>query len=921
MSKSKKVELQVTVQSQDQWEELLQKDGLLVVDAYSEWCGPCKAAVSTLKRIKNEMGDSLLHFAIAKTDNIDSLSLYRGKSQPTFLFYANGTLVHVIRGCNCPVIIKTINNQLEKEHKVLEGKAERTEYIDKEVGAQQQTEEKDEQKDLDEDDEEIAARMTESMMRMKNRISFRGLDDVVETEVPKEVSLAIIKPDAVKAGLVDEIIAKVEAEGMEILRQEERTLTKEEAAEFYKQHEGSEHFQKLVEFMCSGPCLTLIISKGGTGDGVIPHFRDLIGPKDVNVAKEEAPTSIRALYGTSSVMNAIHACDTSESAARELAFFFPDFVSPAVKTKRRRSSSQRTLALIRPEALRQHKDSILAKINESGFSIAMAKELTLSREEAEDFYDEHKGKDFFESLVSNMCSGPVMALCLAKEDAVEGWRQMLGPKEVEVAAQEAPDSLRAQFKVEDSDMNPLHGSDSQTAAAKEIEKIFPIQTTVAVIKPETAAQSGDAIINKIKESGFRIISRKNVGLSKELATQFYHEHDGKDFFNGLTDYMSSGESTVLLLEREDAVSGWRALMGPTDPDEAREKAPDSIRAMYGKDILKNAVHGSSNMEKAGKVIEELFPDVELLPSGRTTVCTNSKEDLRSESKDERKLSEEPNEDGGEKDGVVTEEGQKTEKDGQIAENDGQEIERKDLQGEETTAVDNSEIKDGAAGDVTPKQDGNGEENNTVVNDGGNTVDGTTESGGAITADNNTAVATGDGANDSATGSSAGGGEANDATDGKANNTTGGEANDGTTDSKTDNTAVTSGDGTTSNDTSGSTASETKPGDAGEGVNTSSTIDGDLPKGGNTSASNSGDQGDGSADGAAKNDDVKDGDAKDDVKDDVVKDGDAKDGAAKDGDKSVAAVTDTDESNGTKDNTTAIPAEKTSSDTGIKEESG
>ena len=48
-------------------------------------------------------------------------------------------------------------------------------------------------------------------------------------------------------------------------------------------------------------------------------------------------------------------------------------------------------------------DSILAKINESGFSIAMAKELTLSREEAEDFYDEHKGKDFFESLVSNMC--------------------------------------------------------------------------------------------------------------------------------------------------------------------------------------------------------------------------------------------------------------------------------------------------------------------------------------------------------------------------------------------------------------------------------------------------------------------------------------------------------------------------------------
>ena len=48
----------------------------------------------------------------------------------------------------------------------------------------------------------------------------------------------------------------------------------------------------------------------------------------------------------------------------------------------------------------------------------------------------------------------------------------------------------------------------------------------------------DQIINRIKESGFRIISRKDVGLTKELAGQFYHEHEGKDFFGGLTDYMS-----------------------------------------------------------------------------------------------------------------------------------------------------------------------------------------------------------------------------------------------------------------------------------------------------------------------------------------------------------------------------------------------
>ncbi|XP_028393484.1 thioredoxin domain-containing protein 3 homolog isoform X2 [Dendronephthya gigantea] len=682
MSKGKKVELQVSVSSQDQWEELLQKDGLIVVDAYAAWCGPCKAIVSTLKRIKNELGDDLLHFATAETDQIDSLSLYRGKSQPTFLFYSNGVLVYVIRGCNCPFMIKTITTQLEREHKILEGKAERSEYIDEVVGAKPKEDEK-LTKEEGEEDEEI--------------------------EVRKEVSLAIIKPDAVKAGLVEDIIEKVKSEGMEILRQEERTLTREEAAEFYKQHEGSEHFENLVEFMSSGPCMTLIISKEGAGEGIIPQFRDLIGPKDVNIAKEEAPNSIRAVYGTSSVMNAIHACDTSESAARELAFFFPDFVSPTVKTKKvAKESSHRTLALIRPDALRHHKDEILEKIKESGFSIAMAKEVTLTQEEAEDFYAEHRGKDFFEPLVRNMCSGPVMALCLAREDAVEGWRNLLGPKEVDVAKSEAPESFRAQFHVDESDMNPLHGSESHSAARREIEKIFPVETTVAVIKPETAEESAEQIVDRIKEAGFRIISRKDVGLTKELAGQFYHEHEGKDFFNGLTDYMSSGQSTVLLLEREDAVTGWRAMMGPTDPEEAREKAPDSIRAVFGKDICRNAVHGASNLDKAGQVIDELFPEVELLPNGKTIVSPqiptsegnalseNQERDQNNLQDGETQGTEEGAADGGvqgEKDG-----GERTEAGEQQLDGDGNMTKEDDgAQGE----ADGTPRSDGTTGDDAP----------------------------------------------------------------------------------------------------------------------------------------------------------------------------------------------------------------------------
>uniref|UniRef100_A0A8C0HB93 Thioredoxin domain-containing protein n=1 Tax=Chelonoidis abingdonii TaxID=106734 RepID=A0A8C0HB93_CHEAB len=62
--------------------------GLIVVDVYQGWCGPCRTVVNLFRKIKNELGDDLLHFAVAEVDSIDALENYRGKCEPTFLFYA-----------------------------------------------------------------------------------------------------------------------------------------------------------------------------------------------------------------------------------------------------------------------------------------------------------------------------------------------------------------------------------------------------------------------------------------------------------------------------------------------------------------------------------------------------------------------------------------------------------------------------------------------------------------------------------------------------------------------------------------------------------------------------------------------------------------------------------------------------------------
>nr|XP_025874339.1 thioredoxin domain-containing protein 6 isoform X3 [Vulpes vulpes] len=87
-SKKKEIALQVNISTQELWEEMLSSKGLTVVDVYQGWCGPCKPMVSLFQKMRIEVGLDLLHFALAEADHLDVLEKYRGKCEPTFLFYA-----------------------------------------------------------------------------------------------------------------------------------------------------------------------------------------------------------------------------------------------------------------------------------------------------------------------------------------------------------------------------------------------------------------------------------------------------------------------------------------------------------------------------------------------------------------------------------------------------------------------------------------------------------------------------------------------------------------------------------------------------------------------------------------------------------------------------------------------------------------
>ncbi|XP_048454661.1 thioredoxin domain-containing protein 6-like [Rhincodon typus] len=528
--KKKEITLQMTILSQEQWDEMLAITGLTVVDVYQAWCGPCKAVISLFRKIKNELGDDHLHFAVLQV-----------------LFYFNTVTTN------------------------------------------------------------------------------------------KSYTVAIIKPDAVAHGKANEIIMKIREAGFKILAHEERTLTKEDAHDFYRHKAEEAHFEELIQFMSSGPCHILILSRPeGTVD-VIPLWREFIGPTDVEVAKQEKPESLRALYGTEHVFNAVHGSDDMDHASRELAFFFPSFgkASEAQIPIQQEERVQKTLALIRPDLLKERKDDILRKIAEAGFTIALQKEVVLTEKQVYEFYSEHTQEEYFPVLLQNMTSGPVLALALASMDAVERWRNLLGPKDVNQAKEEDPESLRAQFSIETVPINQLHGSGTPQEAEKELKFFFSMEHTLAAIKPDTLEEHRDEIIQKIKQAGFIISHMDEKTLSREMAEEFYKEHKGKPFFEQLVDYMSEGPLLMMILSKENAVEEWRNLMGPTDPEEAKQTAPDSLRAKFAKNILQNALHGSPDQLQAMEKIQFVFGDINIGADGvvqgiepdlEKVICPESREE-------------------------------------------------------------------------------------------------------------------------------------------------------------------------------------------------------------------------------------------------------------------------------------------------------
>lgn len=130
------------------------------------------------------------------------------------------------------------------------------------------------------------------------------------------------------------------------------------------------------------------------------------------------------------------------------------------------------------------------------------------------------------------------------------------------------------------------------------------EKTLVIIKPD-AYKNRNEILNMIRKANLPIIQTRVIErLSEELLKEHYHHCVSKDFFPELFEFMQSGRVLVVMVSGENAVNKVRELVGATNPAEAKE---GTIRALYGTDKTRNAIHASDSLESARAELKRFFP--------------------------------------------------------------------------------------------------------------------------------------------------------------------------------------------------------------------------------------------------------------------------------------------------------------------------
>lgn len=230
--------------------------------------------------------------------------------------------------------------------------------------------------------------------------------------------------------------------------------------------------------------------------------------------------------------------------------------------------------------------------------------MMLSRKEATDFHVDHQSKPFLNELIQCITTGPVIAMEILRDDAVCEWKRLLGPANSGAAQTDAPGSVRALFGT-DGIRNAAHGPDSVASAAREMELFFPssgvcgpantakfTNCTCCIIKPHAISEGLlGKILMAIRDAGFEISAMQMFNMDRVNVEEFYEVYKGVvSEYNEMVTEMYSGPCIAMEIQQNNCTKTFREFCGPADPEVARHLRPGTLRAIFGKTKVQNAVH-------------------------------------------------------------------------------------------------------------------------------------------------------------------------------------------------------------------------------------------------------------------------------------------------------------------------------------------
>lgn len=255
------------VNTEEDWKALCEREGLTVVDVYSDWSGPCNAMTNFLKKMKLEVNNDLLSYAMAKADAIPQLAIFRGHCKPIWLFISSGEPTGVVHGANAPLLGRMIQREMDRLKKVMNGEAQR------QVIALEDCVPK---KSFTQSDKSSSVQMDGQMFQCLKEIKTSRNS---ANDSNKNFALLLIEEYIKDLGsqTLDDITKTLEDKEMMIMRQKETTLSQDDVQMFAS---GSDIQSQQLSPLIGTNCKILLLRCKDESVNAHKRIQLMLGPKD-----------------------------------------------------------------------------------------------------------------------------------------------------------------------------------------------------------------------------------------------------------------------------------------------------------------------------------------------------------------------------------------------------------------------------------------------------------------------------------------------------------------------------------------------------------------------------------------------------------------------------------------------------------------